>query len=77
MSRVVFSDGRSSLVLEDSATSDSVAEAKAAKLVERDKVDVVLGGIYRHGRQSSALPSKGWSSFTATRRSTRARNATR
>src|SRR5512140_1794377 len=38
------------LVLEDSATTDSVAEAKAAKLVEQDKVDVVLGGIYSSTR---------------------------
>ncbi len=40
------------LVLEDSETTDSVAEAKAAKLVERDKVDVVLGGIYSSTRQA-------------------------
>ena len=40
------------LVLEDSATTDSVAEAKAAKLVEQDKVDVVLGGIYSSTRQA-------------------------
>ncbi len=40
------------LILEDSATTDSVAEAKAAKLVEQDKVDVVLGGIYSSTRQA-------------------------
>jgi branched-chain amino acid transport system substrate-binding protein len=40
------------LVLEDSATEDSVAEAKAAKLVEQDKVDVILGGIYSSTRQA-------------------------
>ena len=40
------------LCLEDSATDDSVAEAKAAKLVEQDKVDVLLGGIYSSTRQA-------------------------
>jgi branched-chain amino acid transport system substrate-binding protein len=40
------------LYLEDSATTDSVAEAKAAKLVEQDKVDVLLGGIYSSTRQA-------------------------
>jgi ABC-type branched-subunit amino acid transport system substrate-binding protein len=40
------------LVLEDSATTDTVAEAKATKLVEQDKVDVVLGGIYSSTRQA-------------------------
>ncbi len=43
---------RVELVLEDSATTDSVAEARAAKLVERDKVDVVLGGIYSSTREA-------------------------
>src|SRR5438094_9156025 len=40
------------LYLEDSATTDSVAEAKAAKLVEQDKVDVIFGGIYISTRQA-------------------------
>ena len=40
------------LCLEDSATDDSVAAAKAAKLVEQDKVDVVFGGIYSSTRQA-------------------------
>jgi branched-chain amino acid transport system substrate-binding protein len=40
------------LYLEDSATVDRVAEAKAAKLVEQDKVDVLLGGIYSSTRQA-------------------------
>src|ERR1700747_511826 len=40
------------LILEDSATTDSVAEAKATKLVEQSKVDVVLGGIYSSTRQA-------------------------
>jgi branched-chain amino acid transport system substrate-binding protein len=38
------------LVLEDSATDDAVAAAKAAKLVGRDRVDVVFGGIYSSTR---------------------------
>ena len=40
------------LCLEDSATTDSVAEAKATKLVEQDKVEVLLGGIYSSTRQA-------------------------
>jgi len=40
------------LCLEDSATTDSVAEAKADKLVQQDKVDVILGGIYSSTRQA-------------------------
>ncbi|MEI9951676.1 MAG: substrate-binding protein [Pseudomonadota bacterium] len=40
------------LYLEDSATIDSVAEAKATKLVERDRVDVIFGGIYSSTRQA-------------------------
>jgi branched-chain amino acid transport system substrate-binding protein len=49
------------LCLEDSATTDSVAEAKAAKLVEQDKVDVIFGGIYSSTRQAikSAAVVKG------------------
>ncbi|MFP3568223.1 substrate-binding protein [Paraburkholderia sp. SIMBA_030] len=40
------------LYLEDSATTDSVAEAKAAKLVQQDQVDVIFGGIYSSTRQA-------------------------
>jgi ABC-type branched-subunit amino acid transport system substrate-binding protein len=40
------------LYLEDSATTDSVAEAKAAKLVLQDQVDVIFGGIYSSTRQA-------------------------
>ena len=40
------------LVLEDGATTDSVAAAKATKLVEKDKVDVIFGGIYSSTRQA-------------------------
>jgi urea transport system substrate-binding protein len=43
---------RVDLYLEDSATSDDVAAAKASKLVERDGVDVLLGGIYSSTRQA-------------------------
>ena len=39
------------LHLEDSATEDSEAEAKAAKLVQEDHVDVLFGGIYSSTRQ--------------------------
>lgn len=40
------------LIVEDGATSDSVAKIKAAKLVDKDKVDVVIGGIYSSTRQA-------------------------
>jgi branched-chain amino acid transport system substrate-binding protein len=40
------------LILEDSATIDSVAEAKATKLVQHDNVDVIFGGIYSSTRQA-------------------------
>lgn len=43
---------RVELLVEDSATTDSVAEAKAAKLVEQDNVDLILGGIYSSTRQA-------------------------
>jgi branched-chain amino acid transport system substrate-binding protein len=45
------------LLVEDSASTDSVAEAKAAKLVEQDNVDVVLGGIYSSTRQAIKGPA--------------------
>jgi len=44
------------LILEDSATDDAVAAAKAAKLVGRDQVDVVFGGIYSSTRQAIKGP---------------------
>lgn len=44
------------LYLEDSATDDSVAEEKAAKLVQQDNVDLVLGGIYSSTRQAIKGP---------------------
>ncbi|MFD2270552.1 ABC transporter substrate-binding protein [Undibacterium arcticum] len=45
------------LYLEDSATTDSVAEAKATKLVQQDQVDVIFGGIFLapRGRLSRLL----------------------
>ena len=45
------------LYLEDSATTDTVAEAKAAKLVEQDHVDVIFGGIYSSTRQAIKGPA--------------------
>jgi branched-chain amino acid transport system substrate-binding protein len=44
------------LVLEDGATDDATAEAKARKLVEEDAVDVVFGGIYSSTRQAIKGP---------------------
>jgi ABC-type branched-subunit amino acid transport system substrate-binding protein len=44
------------LYLEDGATTDSVAETKATKLVEEDKVDVIFGGIYSSTRQAIKAP---------------------
>ena len=40
------------LHVEDSATDDAVAAAKAEKLVEHDRVDVIVGGIYSSTRQA-------------------------
>ena len=45
------------LILEDSATIDSVAEAKATKLVQHDRVDVIFGGIYSSTRQAIKGPA--------------------
>jgi branched-chain amino acid transport system substrate-binding protein len=45
------------LLLEDSATDDAVAAAKATKLVERDHVDVIFGGIYSSTRQAIKGPA--------------------
>ncbi len=45
------------LCLEDSATDDAVAAAKAAKLVQDDQVDVVFGGIYSSTRQAIKEPA--------------------
>ncbi len=48
---------RVDLYLEDSETTDSVAEAKAKKLVRDDQVDVILGGIYSSTRQAIKGPA--------------------
>jgi ABC-type branched-subunit amino acid transport system substrate-binding protein len=48
---------RIDLVLEDSETTDSVAAAKAAKLVQQDRVDVIFGGIYSSTRQAIKGPA--------------------
>ena len=40
------------LYVEDGETNDAVAEAKAAKLVNEDRVDVIFGGIYSSTRQA-------------------------
>ncbi len=45
------------LCLEDSETTDSVAEACATKLVQQDRVDVVFGGIYSSTRQAIKGPA--------------------
>src|SRR5437588_9458202 len=45
------------LCLEDSATTDSVAEAKATKLVQQDHVDVIFGGIYSSTREAIKGPA--------------------
>ena len=45
------------LFIEDSATEDDAAHAAAAKLVEQDRVDVVLGGIYSSTRQAIKGPA--------------------
>jgi ABC-type branched-subunit amino acid transport system substrate-binding protein len=66
------------LLLEDSATVDSEAEAKSAKLVQQDHVDVLFGGIYSSTRQAIKGPAvvEGKSS-TSIRSSTRDRSPTR
>src|SRR5437773_2704587 len=48
---------RIDLYLEDSATTDSAAEAKATKLVQQDQVDVIFGGIYSSTRQAIKGPA--------------------
>jgi ABC-type branched-subunit amino acid transport system substrate-binding protein len=48
---------RLELFVEDSATIDSVAEAKATKLIQHDHVDVLFGGIYSSTRQAIKGPA--------------------
>src|SRR6201984_1039726 len=45
------------LYLEARATNDSVAEAKSRKLIQEDRVDVLLGGIYSSTRQAIKGPA--------------------
>lgn len=45
------------LCLENGETTDSVAAAKAAKLVQQDQVDVIFGGIYSSTRQAIKGPA--------------------
>jgi ABC-type branched-subunit amino acid transport system substrate-binding protein len=48
---------RLELILEDSATDDDQAAAKATKLVQEDHVDVLLGGIFSSTRQAIKGPA--------------------
>lgn len=45
------------LLIEDSATKDSTAEAAASRLVDEEHVDVLLGGIYSSTRQAIKGPA--------------------
>jgi branched-chain amino acid transport system substrate-binding protein len=45
------------LILEDSASDDGQAAVKAAKLVQVDQVDVLLGGIFSSTRQAIKGPA--------------------
>ena len=51
------SGASSELIIEDGATTDSVAAAAAAKLVQKDKVDVLFGGIFSSTRQAIRGPA--------------------
>jgi len=48
---------RVELLIEDSATDDARAAAAAAKLVQDDRVDVLLGGIFSSTRQAIKEPA--------------------
>lgn len=48
---------RLDLLVEDGATDDAVAAAKARMLVERHRVDVLFGGIYSSTRQAIKGPA--------------------
>ncbi len=45
------------LIVEDGETTDSVAAAKATKLVNHDRIDVIFGGIYSSTRQAIKGPA--------------------
>src|SRR5258708_35493297 len=66
------------LYLQDGATTDAVAEAKAAKLVAQDRVGVVFGGIYSSTRQAINGPAVVKAGHdTSTPSDTKGREATR
>jgi branched-chain amino acid transport system substrate-binding protein len=48
---------RVELLIEDSATDDDRAAAKATKLVQDDRVEVLLGGIFSSTRQAIKVPA--------------------
>jgi branched-chain amino acid transport system substrate-binding protein len=48
---------RVELIMEDSATDDAQAATAAAKLVQDDRVDVLLGGIFSSTRQAIMEPA--------------------
>ena len=48
---------RIELVVEDSETSDAAAAASAEKLVQKERVDVIFGGIYSSARQAIKGPA--------------------
>lgn len=52
---------RIELIVEDSESNDSIAGTKAANLVDQDKVDLIVGGIYSSTRQAikAAAVTKG------------------
>ena len=60
------------LFLEDTASNPKVAVGNVRKLIQRDKVDVVLGGITSAMRKRSRTRSS-----TAARRSTSIRSSTK
>jgi branched-chain amino acid transport system substrate-binding protein len=45
------------LIVEDGETTDSVAAAKARKLVQDDRVDLIVGGIFSSTRQAIKGPA--------------------
>ncbi|MER8824206.1 ABC transporter substrate-binding protein [Mesorhizobium sp. M0991] len=62
------------LVIEDGETNDSAAKARTAKLIDVDKVDLVVGGIYSSTRRPSrAKRSHAAGRSTSTPSSTRDR----
>ena|SRR5689334_15088408 len=70
---------RVQLVMEDSASDDARAGTVAAKLVQEDQVDVLLGGIFSSTRQAIKEPAvvEGETLYIYPESSTRARSITR